>query len=82
MLLTPLSGGGTRVTSRSAVARPKVWMAFLTKLGRPSQEHLRSLKAHLDGTPDNSLFGISARRMEAARQAPRRCSCPDPSRED
>jgi hypothetical protein len=55
-----------------------MWMAFLTWLGRPVKEHVRSLKAHLDGTPDDSLFGISARRAEAARNAPQRCSCADP----
>ena len=74
MLLQPLAGG-TRVTLKSSVARPKIWMAFLTGLGRPGREHLRSLKAHLEGTPDESLFGISAKRMAAARSAPRRCEC-------
>ena len=78
MALQPLAGGATRVTCRSTVVRPKVWMAFLTWLGRPGREHLRSLKAHLEDTPDESLFGIAAQRMDAARRAPRRCACPDP----
>jgi hypothetical protein len=79
MLLHPLAGGGTRLTFRSTVVRPKMWMAFLTMLGRPAKEHLRSLKAHLEGTPDESLFGIAAKRMEAARNAPQRCICTEPS---
>lgn len=78
MLLQPRAGGGTRVTFKSTVVRPKMWMAFLALLGRPGKEHLRSLKAHLEGTPDESLFGISAKRIEAARNAPRQCSCPEP----
>ena len=79
MLLEPLAGGGTRLTFRSTVVRPRVWMAFLSKLGRPAKEHLRSLKAHVEGSPDETLFGIAAKRMEAARNAPQRCSCPEPS---
>jgi hypothetical protein len=75
MLLDPLAGGGTRVSFKSSVLRPRMWMAFLTMLGRPAREHLRSLKAHLEHTPDQSLFGISAKRMEIARNAPQRCSC-------
>ena len=74
-VLEPLAGGGTRLRFRSTVVRPRMWMAFLTVLGRPAKEHLRSLKAHLEGTPDESLFGISAKRMEIARNAPQRCSC-------
>jgi hypothetical protein len=52
-----------------------MWLAFLTMLGRPAKEHLRSLKAHVEGTPDETLFGISAQRTEAARNAPKHCSC-------
>jgi hypothetical protein len=76
MRLEPLPGGGTRVMYESAVLRPKVWMAVLTMMGRPVREHLRSLAAHLEGRPDETLFGIAARRMDAARAAPQRCSCP------
>lgn len=75
MALHPLPGGGTRVTFSSTVVRPKVWMAFLTMLGRPAREHLRSLKAHVEGTPDDTLFSISAKRMEAARNAAQQCGC-------
>lgn len=78
MLLQPRADGGTRLTFKSTVVRPKMWMAFLTMLGRPGKQHLRSLKAHVEGTPDDSLFGISAKRIEAARNAPQRCSCPEP----
>lgn len=77
LLLQPLSRGGTRVTSRSVAVRPKVWFAFLTLLVRPVSEDLRSLKAHLDRTPDETLFGIAAKRMELARNARRHCSCPE-----
>jgi hypothetical protein len=79
MRLDPLAGGATRLTCRSTVVRPKMWMAFLTMLGRPLKQHVRSLKAHVEGTPDETLFGIAAKRMEAARNAPQRCSCPEPS---
>ena len=75
MALQPLAGGATRITCRSTVVRPKVWMAFLTRLGRPVKQHLGSLKAHVEGTTDTSLFGISAKRMAAARAAPERCRC-------
>ena len=75
MALQPIAGGGTRLAFRSTVVRPKMWMAFLTLLGRPAKEHLRSLKAHLEGTPDETLFGIAAKRMAIARAAPQRCSC-------
>jgi len=79
MLLEPIAGGGTRATFRSTAVRPRMWLAFLTWLGRPGREHLRSLKAHAEGRPDESLFGISAKRMEAARNAPTRCTCRDPA---
>ena len=75
MILEPMAGGGTRVSFGSIVVRPKVWMAFLTLLGRPNREHLRSLKAHVEDTPDETLFGFSAKRMQAARHAPARCAC-------
>ena len=74
-LLEPQAGGGTRLTFNSSVVRPKMWLAFLTMLGRPASQHVRSLKAHVEGTPDQTLFGISAKRMENARKAPRHCSC-------
>ena len=77
MLLQPRADEGTRLIFRSTVVRPKIWMAFLTLLGRPGKQHLRSLKAHLEGTPDDSLFGVSAKRIEAARNASRQCSCPE-----
>ena len=77
MVLQPLGGGGTRLNCTSTVVRPKVWMAFLTMLGRPVKQHLASLKAHLEGTPDETLFGIAAKRMAAARSAPERCACPE-----
>jgi hypothetical protein len=77
-LLKPLAGGGTRVTVRSTAVRPKTWFAFLCLLGRPMKQELRSLMAHLDGTPDDTLYGIAAKRMEAARNAPQHCSCPEP----
>lgn len=73
--LQPLDGGKTRVTFGSTVSRPRMWLAFLTWLGRPGREHLRSLKAHVEGTTDDSLFGVSAMRMEKARRAPRHCAC-------
>jgi hypothetical protein len=73
--LQPLPRGGTRLTYASTVVRPRMWLAFLTMFGRPAKEHLQSLKAHVEGTPDESLFGISAQRTEAARNAPKHCSC-------
>jgi hypothetical protein len=73
--LQPLAGGGTCVTVRTTVLRPKMWLGFLTFLGRPAREELRSLKAHLDGTPDETLYGIAARRMDMARSAKQNCSC-------
>jgi hypothetical protein len=73
--LQPLAGGGARVTVRTTVLRPKMWLGFLTFLGRPAREELRSLKAHLDGTPDETLYGIAARRMDMARSAKQNCSC-------
>jgi hypothetical protein len=78
ILLEPLAGGGTHVTVRSVVAGAKVWFAFLCFLGWPMKEELRSLKAHLDRTPDETLFGIAAQRMAIAREAPRHCQCPEP----
>ena len=79
MTLQPLAGGGTRLDYRSTAVRPKIWMAFLAWLGRPVKEHLRSLQAHVEGRPDETLFGIAARRMQAARAAPGRCRCPEES---
>ena len=75
MALMSLASGGTRVTVRTTVLRPKMWLGFLTFLGRPAREELRSLRAHLDGTPDETLYGIAARRMDMARSAKQNCSC-------
>lgn len=77
-LLEPLAGGGTRVTVGSTVFRPKLWFAVLNLLGRPVREELRSLRAHVDGTRDETLFGIAAKRMDLARTAPRHCRCGKP----
>ena len=77
MGLESLAGGGTRVTIRSTVLRPKIWLGVLAFLGRPVREELRSLKAYLDGTADETLYGIAAIRMEAASNAPQQCRCPE-----
>lgn len=76
-LLKPIEdGGGTRLTYKMIVDRPKAWLALLILLGGPNKEHLGSLKAHLEAMPDESLYGIAAKRIEAARNAPRHCGCP------
>ena len=76
-LLKPIEdGGGTRLTYKMIVDRPKAWLALLILLGGPIKEHLGSLKAHLEAMPDESLYGIAAKRIEAARNAPRHCGCP------
>lgn len=77
MVVDSLGDGKTRLTFSSVGVRPKMWMAFLMLLDRPAKEHLRSLKAHLEGSPDESLFGVSAKRTELAREAPQYCSCPE-----
>ena len=78
MRLQPRPDGGTRLIYSSTVVRPRMWMAFLAMLGRPGKQHLQSLKAHVEGSPDDSLFGVSAKRMEAARKAPQQCHCAEP----
>lgn len=75
-LLEPLADGGTRVTYTSIVTRPKMWLALQLRRGAPGKEHLLSLKAYLEGTPDESLYGFSAKRIAAARAAPQHCACP------
>jgi len=77
-LLQPLANGDTRVSYVTTVFRPKALMAILVVLGGPAKENLRSLKAHLEGMPDESTFGISAKRIEAARNARAHCRCPAP----
>ena len=77
MALQPIEGGGTRITNMSTAYRPKLWFAFVCWLGWPMKEELRSLKAHLDRTPDNTLYGIAAQRMANARAAKAWCSCQD-----
>jgi hypothetical protein len=75
--LEPAAGGGTYLHAVSIVRRPKISLAISLLLGDPIGEHLGSLKAHLEGMPDESLFGIAAKRMEAARAAPSHCRCPE-----
>jgi Polyketide cyclase / dehydrase and lipid transport len=74
-LIEPLVGGRCRVTNTSTLERPRVWLAALLKLGDPLGEHLRNLKAHIEGSPAGTIFETGAARIAAARVAERHCGC-------
>ena len=72
-----LDANSTRVTSRSLVSKPKVWLAMVLKLGDPLGEELRTLKAHMEGTTAGTLFEAGAARVAAHRHAENFCGCAD-----
>jgi hypothetical protein len=70
-----LANGHSRVTNSSTVTRPRVWLAALLKLGDPLGEHLRNLKAHIEGVEAGTIFEAGAARIAVARAAARHCGC-------
>jgi hypothetical protein len=73
--ITALPVGGSRVTSESRVERPKIWLFLMIRFGSPVSQLLESLKAHLEGKPDQTIYGTQVARIAAARLAPRFCGC-------
>jgi uncharacterized membrane protein len=74
--ITRLPGGGSRVVSVSRVERPKMWLFLMMRFGSPVSQQLESLKAHLEGQPDKTIYGTQVARIAAARAAPVHCGCP------
>ena len=73
--LTERPEGGTLVSSTSKAHRPKVWLAAILKIGDPTGEELRTLKAHIEGVETDTLFAIGGKRLEALRRAEKFCGC-------
>jgi hypothetical protein len=74
--ITPLPGGGSSVTHAFTMTRPKIWLFLMVLFGSKLSQTLKSVKAHLEGTPDTSLYGTAVARRAAARAAPVHCGCP------
>jgi hypothetical protein len=77
--ITPLPRGGCTVHLECAAERPKFWMGLLIKFGGPVTQSLGTLKAHLEGGSDNTIYATARARISAARLAPRHCGCAKPS---
>jgi hypothetical protein len=73
--ISALPDGAAKVSLDIRVQRPKLWMAALLKLGGPVTQSLTSLKNHLEGRDDDTLFATARARIAAARLAPRHCGC-------
>jgi hypothetical protein len=72
----PLPGGHCRVKYVNTVARARSWLALLLKMGDPIGEHLRDLKAHVEGGQGDTIYDRAEREIECARHVPQHCGCP------
>jgi hypothetical protein len=75
-MIEALPSGGSRVTNRDTVVRPRVWLAALLKLGDPLGEHMRNLKAHMEGAEGDTVWNTGASRIAAQRKSAKFCGCP------
>lgn len=71
-----LPDGGCRVMYVNTVARPRTWLALLLKMGDPIGEHLRDLKAHVEGGQGDTIYDRAERELDCARHVPQHCGCP------
>lgn len=76
VLYAALPGGGCRVTYVNSVERPRTWLALLLKMGDPIGEHLRDLKAHVEGGNGDTIYDRAGRELDCARNVPQHCGCP------